>query len=153
MFAYIESETHQVLKRSQIKNNDLLISIAGALGRSGIIKDELLPANTNQALAIVRLKDASKINLKYLFQYLRTKQIKSHIEATSSQGAQPNLSLQDIGNLPIKTPNNLEEQLNISTILSDMDSEIESLKLQLAKFKELKQGLMQNLLTGKIRLV
>lgn len=47
----------------------------------------------------------------------------------------------------------LEEQTQISTILSDMDTEIESLEKQLAKYKQVKQGLMQNLLTGKIRLV
>lgn len=46
-----------------------------------------------------------------------------------------------------------EEQLKIATILSDMDTEIEQLEKQLAKYKEVKQGLMQNLLTGKIRLV
>jgi type I restriction enzyme S subunit len=46
-----------------------------------------------------------------------------------------------------------EEQTHIATILSDMDTEIESLEKQLSKYKQLKQGLMQNLLTGKIRLV
>ena len=45
------------------------------------------------------------------------------------------------------------EQTTIATILSDMDLEIENLENQLAKYKQVKQGLMQNLLTGKIRLV
>ena len=54
--------------------------------------------------------------------------------------------------LEIKTPN-IAEQNHIATILSDMDTEIETLEKKLAKYKQLKQGLMQNLLTGKIRLI
>lgn len=152
LFAHIDSDTHSLLHRSQLCENDLLISIAGALGRSGIVSKEMLPANTNQALAIVRLKKESKINLKYLFHYLRTEQIKTHIEATSSQGAQPNLSLQDISKLQIPTPN-ISEQVQIAQILSDMDKEIEALEEKLAKYQLAKQGMMQQLLTGKIRLV
>ena len=53
----------------------------------------------------------------------------------------------------IPCPPTLEEQTQIATILSDMDTEIENLEKQLAKYKQVKQGLMQNLLTGKIRLV
>ena len=112
-----------------------------------------MPANTNQALAIVRLKENADIELKFLFQYLRTEYIKTHIEATSSQGAQPNLSLQDISEFPIPLPQIKAEQIQIANILCDMDIEIAQLEAQLAKYKQVKQGLMQNLLTGKIRLV
>jgi type I restriction enzyme S subunit len=48
---------------------------------------------------------------------------------------------------------NIEEQTRIATILSDMDAEIEALEQKLAKYRMIKQGMMQNLLTGKIRLV
>ena len=54
--------------------------------------------------------------------------------------------------LEIKVPKSLEEQNRIATILSDMDAEIETLEKKLAKYKQIKQGLMQVLLTGKIRL-
>jgi len=53
--------------------------------------------------------------------------------------------------LPI--PNDREEQTHIATILSDMDAEISALETQLEKYKKVKLGMMQNLLTGKIRLV
>ncbi len=55
--------------------------------------------------------------------------------------------------LIIKVPKSKQEQTRIATILSDMDKEIEALEKQLAKYKQVKQGLMQVLLTGKIRLV
>lgn len=58
----------------------------------------------------------------------------------------------DITNFEIKFPE-LKEQTAIANILSDMDAEIEKLESQLAKYQSIKQGMMQTLLTGRIRLV
>jgi type I restriction enzyme, S subunit len=53
-FVFIDSKTHSKLKRSQIEENDLLFSMAGmVLGKTAVVKKEFLPANTNQALAII----------------------------------------------------------------------------------------------------
>ena len=54
-FAHISIECHKELRRSQLENGDILFSIAGALGRVGIVDEEILPANTNQALSIIIL--------------------------------------------------------------------------------------------------
>ncbi len=153
MFAYIDEDTHNILARSKLQNKDLLISIAGALGRVGIVTEDILPANTNQALAIVRLKEKSSIDLSYLFYYLNTCEMRKHIEAMSSQGAQPNLSLENIYDLPIVFSQNIKEQQFIASILSCMDNELEALKTKLSKIKVLKEGMMQELLTGKTRLL
>lgn len=150
--AFIDGYTNNLLKRSQLKSNDILFSIAGALGRVAIVSDEILPANTNQALSIIRLKKETNLYLKYLFYYLNSNRIQTLILAINVQGAQANLSLQNISELPIDFPD-ITEQSQIAKILLDMDSEIESLEKKLAKYKMIKQGMMQNLLTGKIRLV
>jgi type I restriction enzyme S subunit len=152
MFAFIDNDTHSLLKRSQLKKNDLLISIAGALGRTGIVSEDILPANTNQALAIARLKENSSLNLNYIFHFLRTKAIAKHIETISVQGAQPNLSLQNINDMPINAPLLIQEQTAIATVLSDTDELIISLDKLITKKKAIKQGAMQELLTGKKRL-
>ena len=55
--AHISEECHEKLKRSQLKSGDILFSIAGAIGRVAIVTEEMLPANTNQALAIIRVAD------------------------------------------------------------------------------------------------
>ena len=52
--AHIDEETHNKLARSKLRENDILFSIAGAIGRTAIVSADVLPANTNQALAIVR---------------------------------------------------------------------------------------------------
>ncbi len=64
----------------------------------------------------------------------------------------PSLNAKTIENIDIKIPP-LEEQQAIAAVLSDMDAEIEALEAQLRKVQAIKQGMMQELLTGKTRLV
>lgn len=68
-------------------------------------------------------------------------------------GSQMNLNTGLINQTEIRTPPSLAEQTSIATILSDMDAEIDALKVKLAKTRKIKQGMMQELLTGRIRLV
>ncbi len=63
------------------------------------------------------------------------------------------INMGDIGSVPILLPPTMTEQTAIATILSDMDAEIAALETKLAKARQLKAGMMQNLLTGKIRLI
>lgn len=53
---HISEECHEKLKRSQLKEGDILFSIAGVIGRVAIVTRNMLPANINQALAIIRIK-------------------------------------------------------------------------------------------------
>lgn len=63
---YIDEETHTgYLKRSILEADDLLITIAGTLGRTAIVKDEHLPLNANQAVAIIRLVDSNSFDLRH----------------------------------------------------------------------------------------
>jgi type I restriction enzyme S subunit len=63
------------------------------------------------------------------------------------------INMGDVGNVPIPTPLDQGEQRKIATVLSDMDAEIAALETRLAKTQALKQGMMQALLTGRVRLV
>src|SRR5690554_108067 len=61
--AYIPENIHNgALKRSRLEKNDILFSIAGALGETAVVHDNDLPANTNQALSIIRLKEKKLVN-------------------------------------------------------------------------------------------
>ena len=150
--AFIDNDTHKLLFRSQLKSNDILFSIAGALGRVAIVKDEILPANTNQALSIIRLLDETIVNYRFVYYVLNDEKIQKYINTISVQGAQANLSLLNISEFEIPLPLK-EEQARIAIILTDMDIEIEQLETKLEKAKKVKQGMMQELLTGKTRLV
>ncbi len=150
--AYIDEATNDLLKRSQLKENDVLISIAGALGRIAVVRNEILPANTNQALAIVRLGSESLVDTTYLFYYLNSDRIRRHFGAVNVQAAQANLSLQNISDVNIAIPQ-FSEQVEIAQVLSGIDQELFMLNKRLEKLNLLKQGMMQELLTGRIRLI
>jgi type I restriction enzyme S subunit len=147
LFAHINEECDNIISRSSLKEGDILFSIAGALGRVAIVKKEILPANTNQALAIIRLIDKRLGN--YLFHVLKSDIIKDKIKKIQVSTAQANLSLADINNLQVPLPP-LPEQQKIAEILSTVDEKIEVIEAQINQTTELKKGLMQQLLTKGI---
>ena len=123
-FAYISIKVHSKFKRSQLELNDILFSMAGVhLAKSAIVKDIHLPANTNQALALIRAVPKI-VNPKYLYYYLQQNKIVKYVNNSTSQSAQPNINLQEIGNLSIILPN-LETQKKAAYILSTLDDKIE----------------------------
>lgn len=151
MIDFIDESTHRLLRRSQLQVDDLLVSIAGVLGKIGQVREGDSPANTNQALAIVRLKKRAHINRNFLFWYLRGENIQKQILDISVQGAQANISLQNVRDFQIVQPEE-GEQLTIAETLSDTDALIESLQQLIAKQRAIKQGAMQALLAGRQRL-
>ncbi len=105
------------LKRSQLKKDDLLFSIAGTLGRVTAVKPCVLPANTNQALAIIRIKCA---DINYVKTYLKGKVVKEFIKENPTVGAQPNLSLLQVKSIDIKLPSQ-SEQKKIGELFEKLD--------------------------------
>ena len=111
-------EHNGYLRRSQLKENDILFSIAGTLGRVTSVKSSVLPANTNQALAIIRLKDGC---LDYVKTYLKGKAVADFIKKNPTIGAQPNLSLEQVANLEISIPSE-DEQKKIGAFFQQLDN-------------------------------
>ncbi|MDR4506204.1 MAG: restriction endonuclease subunit S [Candidatus Scalindua sp.] len=86
--------------------------------------------------------------------YLRNyKGVKDALIRVSTGVSVFGISKTNLKEIEISIPSTIKEQTNITQILSDMDTEIEALKKKLEKYKMIKEGMMQNLLTGKIRLV
>lgn len=124
LFQHIDEATDMKLRRSRLAKNDLLFSIAGAyLGKLSIVQDKDIPANTNQAVGIVRV-DSSKVNVDYLYYYFSQSNINKYINKLSSQSSQPNLNLGLLGNLKFDNKP-LRNQRKIAKILSDLDTKIE----------------------------
>lgn len=145
---FISPETHSNLKRSQLKAGDLLISIAGAIGRSAIVSNKNLPANTNQAIGIVRLVQ-NKIDPEFARYSIQSPLVLKQISDSQAGNAQANLNLEQLGGLRLCCPP-LREQQKIATILSSVDNVIEKTRTQIDKLKDLKTGMMQELLTKGI---
>ncbi len=118
---FITEECNNSLKRSSLKSNDILFSIAGTkMGITGFVKKEHLPANTNQALAIIRIKDLEIISPIYLFHFLRCTVIQDEIEKLKTGVAQSNLSLQQVGELKISMPSFTEQQTIVKAIEEEL---------------------------------
>lgn len=130
----------------KLKINSVLITCIGStIGKLGITK---FTSCTNQQINAICCND----NYNYGFLYYLLALNSEIIKLSASQQAVPLLNKTDFSNLEFPFPS-LTEQTRIATILSDMDAELEALESQLGKAKKVKQGMMQELLTGRVRLV
>ncbi len=124
VFAFIDSDTNDKLNRSKLAEGDILFSMAGiVLGKTAVVKKEHLPANTNQALALIRLKKEIACP-EFIHYFFRQKQVFEYVNSITAQSAQPNINLAEIGDLDISLPP-LNLQTQIASILSSLDSKIE----------------------------
>lgn len=96
------------------------------------------------------IKSSNRYSAEFIYQALALKQ--NEIYSLQTGGAQPHIYPQQLESIKINFPP-INEQKAIASVLSDMDSEIDALEQKLQKAQQLKQGMMQQLLTGKIRLV
>lgn len=141
---FISEECNNSMIRSQLQEKDLLFSIAGALGRIYIVEKSVLPANTNQALAIIRLSDKQDLFLLYLSYFLNSNTIKRQIEKDKVGVAQINLSLGQIKNFIIPIPS-IAEQERIVSELDLLSGIIEKKKEQLKEYDKLAQSIFYDM--------
>ncbi len=151
----IEHISQEAVKQTNLKIHPagtFLMAITGleaegTRGACGIVGS---PAATNQScMAIYPSEDLSTAFL-YHYYVLRGKALAlEYCQGTKQQSYTAKL----VRLLPITIPPTVEEQIAIATVLSDMDCEIRSVETRLAKARQLKQGMMEELLTGRIRLV
>lgn len=138
----ISKEEHEgYLKRSQLELGDILFSIAGTLGRVTIVNDDVLPANTNQALAIIRLSEG---DINFVATYLKGRVVEEYIRKNPTVGAQPNLSLQQVGDLIINYPN-IREQEKVGAFFKHLDDTIALHQRELELLKETKKAFLQKM--------
>jgi type I restriction enzyme S subunit len=117
---FISTATHKALSRSTIYPGDVLISIAGTIGRAAVVSSED-PAemNSNQAVGIIRLKNG--VNRRYILHWLQSNEAQSQIRGAQVTGTITNLSLTELRKLQIRLPP-LAEQKRIAAILDAADA-------------------------------
>lgn len=130
------------------RENDILICVRNGsrnlIGKSALLTGKAVGETFGAFMSIYRSPYNKFIN--YLFQSsIIKKQIDEHLGATINQ-----ITNKSLNSFKIFLPSE-EEQTAIANILSDMDKEIEALEQKLDKFKSIKEGMMQELLTGRIR--
>lgn len=148
---FISEEAHQFQKKSILEVNDLLFSIAGTIGEICLIKKEYLPANTNQALAILRGYD-KLLNPQFLTFQLNSS-ISQYVKLKARGGAMNNISLEDLKNVelvipPLETQNAIVSK--IEELFSELDQGIADLKTAQAQLKVYRQSVLKHAFEGKL---
>lgn len=134
-----------------VQENDLLIARTGA----SVGKTYLYDSKDGKLIfaGFLIKMNVCEANSKFVFYSTLTKYYQDWIVSESARTGQPGVNLQQMKKLQIALPPTIEEQTAIANVLSDMDTEISALETKLTKYRTLKTGMMQQLLTGKIRLV
>lgn len=126
--------------------NTLLYAMYASIGKVAISKIDI--AISQAVLGFILSSDMDLYFLYYLLDYMQ-----EDIVRNGQTGTQTNLSKKIVENINIYYPINVKEQTAIAEVLTTMDNEIESLEEEREKYIRLKEGMMQKLLTGQIRLV
>ncbi len=127
---FVSEKAHQnELKRSVLEDGDILVTIAGTLGRTAVVQSTDLPLNANQAISIVRMIFKSENMLKYAAFALNANTIQQILLRQTKQTAIPNLTLEIVGNCIIPLPP-LAEQKRIVAKVEELLSLCDKLKLK-----------------------
>lgn len=143
---YINEQDKELISAKTIPINSIVFAKIGAavfLERKRINNQESLIDNNMMAYIP---------NHKFLYKFAYYCFLRMKLSLLVEVTALPSLSSTELGKTKIFIPKSTTEQTAIAQILGDMDSEITALQARIEKLREIKQGMMQNLLTGKIRL-
>jgi type I restriction enzyme S subunit len=136
-----------------LEPNDIVFARTGAsVGKTYLFR----PSDGRLVFAgfLIRARtDHTKLSPAFLFNFTRTRPYWNWVRMMSMRSGQPGINGNEYASLELPVPPSVEEQNAVAEILSDMDAEIEALEAKLAKARQIKQGMMQELLTGRIRLV
>lgn len=139
------SESEYLKHKKDIDHSTILISINGTIGKIAKYKGEKIVLGKSAAYLSFKRE-----NFDFLFFILQSEFIKNFFESELTGSTIRNLSLKTIRETSFKLPSDLE-QTKIASVLSSIDLEIAALKNELEALNIQKKGLMQELLTGKIR--
>jgi type I restriction enzyme S subunit len=152
-FERVRVSPHEVQNR--VLKGDLLFNGSSEtpeeVAMCAVVQSEIKDVYLNSFCFGFRFRDGVSVNGLFLAYYIRSKVGREIMKSLAQGSTRYNLSKTALLKAPFRLPE-LPEQTAIVSILKDMDAEIESLETKLAKAKQVKQGMMQELLTGRIRL-
>ena len=144
------------LNRCEVKKGDIFFTptseVSNDIGASAVAMEDI--PNAVYSYHVVRLRVNEDWNLTFRTHIFKTRHFLEQAETyCEGCGTRYVISQKRFREFTVKTPPTLAEQTAIATVLSDMGNEIEALEQKLNKYKDIKQGMMQQLLTGRVRLM
>ncbi len=141
--AHINDDIHQKHKATEIYENDVLLNITGAsIGRTAVATKELEGGNVNQHVCIIRTN--SKVNPKFLCDYIQTQRIQNHIKSLQTGGSREGLNFEQIRSFPISLPS-INEQNKLTCLLDKINERIATQVRLIDRLQSLIKGIMVKL--------
>lgn len=149
---YVDYDRYVQDPNIQVMNGDLLLTKDGTIGKVAFVADLKRAATLNSGVFLVKpTTDAYTVH--FMFYVLESSVFKNFLQQLSAGSTINHLYQKDLVKFDLYVPPTKEEQEAIAGILFDMDCDIHKLKEKLSKYQKVKQGMMEELLTGKVRLV
>ena len=149
---YVDYNRYEQDPNIQVSNGDLLLTKDGTIGKVAYVADLTRPATLNSGVFLVKpITDAYTAH--FMFYVLESSVFKDFLQQLSAGSTINHLYQKDLVKFDLYVPPTKEEQEAIAGILFDMDSDIHRLEKKLSKYQKIKQGMMEELLTGKVRLI
>jgi type I restriction enzyme S subunit len=146
---FISEEDHRTFSRKcKPQKGDILLGKAASVGKVAIVESDA-EFNIWSPIALARIADSN--SPKFIYYALQSRDLASQISLLTNSSSQGNIGMSDIEKLSFRLPDK-KEQTAIASVLSEMDAELAGLEARMEKAQQLKQGMMQQLLTGKVRL-
>jgi type I restriction enzyme S subunit len=149
---FVDAARYKQDKYIQLRPRDVLVTKDGTIGKVALVPDLPGPATLNSGVFVIR--PLNQAFIPEFFYYLLCSQFFADFLGQLAAGSTINhLYQKDFVSFVYRTPATHEEQTAIATVLSDMDADLSALEARLTKTRAIKQGMMQELLTGRTRLI
>lgn len=150
--AYISEDINNRMLGSQLQLFDVLINITGAsIGRSTYVPMSFGKANVNQHVCAIRLNEPSEVKAIFLSEFLNSTYGQNQIHKNNAGSNREGINYTQLKEIKVPDFNNNREYILFHNMVSKSTKRINSEKKQLLKLKSFKKGLMQDLLSGKVR--
>lgn len=147
---YVDQQTYiNWFRDGHPEKEDILVVTVGSAGVTSFINEEIGCIAQN----IIALRIIKEISSEYVYYFTLTRSFSDQVTSVLMGAVQPSLKVPHLKEFEIFLPSTIEEQRDLAQIFSDMDTEILALEQKCSKYKLIKQGMMQELLTGKTRLI
>lgn len=147
---FVSKERYEMDSNIQVFEGDVLVTKDGTIEKVAIVPKLDKPATLNSHVYVFRTKP--KLELKFLFRILQSSTFRRFIDNLQSGSIIVSLAQKDLKNFEFEIPVDIKEQEAIATVLTAMDDEIEALENERDKIVQIREGAMDDLLTGRVRL-
>lgn len=148
--SYVSKERYDMDSNIQVEANNVLVTKDGTIGKVALVPNLDKPATLNSGVFVFRTEPS--LIPTFLYRVLLSSIFKEFINTLSAGSTIKHLYQKDLSNFEFRMPQDTIEQQAIASVLTAMDEEIESLEIEKEKIMGIREGAMDDLLTGRVRL-